>query len=114
MANSIQTNTTEYFDTLYIASPNDQLYVSESDAQCMLVAYDDPVSAIKHHLSQPKCTLFAVKHCDQFHANKLVTPTKYIYTGNNIKLEVIQKITLSPINYLLDWYQMNRLVNYTI
>ena len=119
-------------DVIYVATLRDHLCTPETDARCIIVAYDDPIEAVKHYQDQPLCTLFAIKQCHLFKQidktsedgkandtkkDKVLTPTRYIYTGRGTDINaitVMQKISLSPTNYLHDWYQMNRLINYNI
>lgn len=109
-------------DTLYIATTN-QLLSPNTDAKCMLVAYDDPVVAVHQHqlhTRSPQCTLTAVRYCANFKRQNgdrngsIPSHAKYIYIGRGVALEILQKITLSPVNYLQDWVDMNRLINYSL
>ncbi|QJX71288.1 hypothetical protein F-LCD7_0039 [Faustovirus] len=107
-------------DILYVATPRDQLCALETDAKCLIVAYKDPIEAVQHYRDLPLCTLFAVKSSHAF--TQVGGASRYVYRGRatannantNNAISVIQKITLSPTNYLFDWQQMNRLTDYKL
>jgi hypothetical protein len=99
------------YDTLYTASLTDTLKALESDAKCRIVAYDEPVQAVKHFSTHSKCTLFVLRS-DGFKAiGSCEARPIYVYTGPGRLLTLTQKITLSPQNYLYDWCFMNRVVD---
>lgn len=120
-------------DTLYIAASQDRLLSCDTDALCMIVAYDDPAAAIaRYHYASIsdhngdhngntmeassaafQCTLFVIRGLGGFTRDP-ITPSKYVYIGRGARVEIVQQITLSPDNYLRDWLMMNTIVNYTI
>ena len=111
MVDTLDTSVEIPYDVLYTASIKETLWASESDAKCRIVAYDEPIAAIKHFHGIPKCTLFAIKVCKGWQVDDSPFCKVYTYMGPGNKLSVVQKIILCPTHYLNDWVDMNYIAN---
>ncbi|QJX70785.1 hypothetical protein F-liban_16 [Faustovirus] len=99
------------YDVLYTASIKETLLSQHTESKCRVVAYDDPIEAVKHFYQLPRCTLFTLRVGDGWSVNATQSHKVYTYIGPGNMLSVVQKITLCPTNYLNDWVDMNHLAN---
>ncbi|AIB51728.1 hypothetical protein E24_00019 [Faustovirus] len=99
------------YDVLYTASIKETLLSQQTESKCRVVAYDDPIEAVKHFYQLPRCTLFTLRVEDGWSVDSAQSRKVYTYIGPGNMLSVVQKITLCPTNYLNDWVDMNHLAN---
>jgi len=99
------------YDVLYTASIKETLLSQQTESKCRIVAYDDPIEAVKHFYQLPRCTLFTLRVEDGWSVDSAQSRKVYTYIGPGNMLSVVQKITLCPTNYLNDWVDMNYLAN---